>query len=273
MNQSEKEKDKIYKLKIFILFLICGLSIFIIPIFLQNIIRIIYFIVLPLIFLIVSIISYRNSQLNRFFPVFFAFFIATLVYFLQMPWASGTTIESIVFNMLISTLIIVVPIILLTKISKNDISSLYLQKGNTRLGIIIGVGTFSIFLVTALPTAIYIFGGQHIPFDRVINLLPWILLFIFLNGIREEILFRGLFLKKYGTFLGVDASNVLQALIFSLTHLSTQITLFTFIYLTLTFFLGLAFGAVIQKTDSLLGSIIFHAGADIPLIIAVFSFL
>jgi membrane protease YdiL (CAAX protease family) len=190
-----------------------------------------------------------------------------------MPWASGTTIESIVFNMLISIMIIVVPIILLTKISKNDMSSLYLQKGNTRLGIIIGLLTFSIFLLTALPTAIYIFGGQHIPFDRLIDLLPWILLFIFLNGIREELLFRGLFLKKYGTFLGVDASNVLQALIFSLAHLSTQITLFTFIYLTLTFFLGLAFGAVIQKTDSLLGSIIFHAGADIPLIIAVFSFL
>jgi len=273
MNQSEKEKDKLYELRIFILFLTCGLLIFVVPIFLQYIVRIIYFIVIPLFFLIISIIIYRNTQLNKFFPVFFAFFIASLVFFLQMPWASGTTIENIVFNMLISTLIIVVPIILLTKISKNDISSLFLQKGNIRLGLIIGLVTFSIFLLTALPTAVYLFGGQNISFDRLIYLLPWILIFIFLNGIREEILFRGLFLKKYDYFLGVDTSNVLQAIIFSLAHLSAQFTLFEFIYLILTFFLGLAFGAIIQKTDSLLGAILFHAGADIPVIIAVFSFL
>jgi len=103
--------------------------------------------------------------------------------------------------------------------------------------------------------------------------LPWILAFVFLNGIREEILFRGLFLKKYNTFIGADISNVLQAIIFSLAHLSVPFNLFVFIYLILTFFLGLAFGAVIQKTDSLVGAILFHAGADIPVIIAVFSLL
>ena len=170
INQSEKEKDKVYKLGIFILFLTSGLLIFIVPIFIQDIIRIIYFIALPLIFLIVSIIIYRNTQLNKFFPVFFAFFIASLVFFLQMPWASGTTIENIIFNKLISTLIIFVPIILLTKISNNDISSLFLQKGNTRLGLIIGLATFSIFLLTALPAAVFIFVCQNIPFDRLIDL-------------------------------------------------------------------------------------------------------
>ncbi len=273
MNQSEKKKDKLYQLKIFILFLTCGLLIFVVPIFIQDIIRIIYFIALHLIFLIISIIVYRNGQQNKFFPVFFAFFIASLVFFLQMPWVSGTTIENIVFNILISTLIIVVPIILLTKISKNDISSLYLQKGKTRLGLIIGLATFSIFLLTALPAAVFIFGGQNIPFDRLINLSPWILIFVFLNGVREEILFRGLFLKRYDTFLSADTSNVLQAIIFSLAHLSAQFTPFTFIYLILSFFLGLAFGGVIQKTENLLGAIFFHAGADIPVIIAVFSFL
>ncbi len=190
-----------------------------------------------------------------------------------MPWTSGTSIEIIIFNILISTLIIVVPIILLTKISKNDLSSLFIQKGNLRLSLIIGLLTFSIFLITALPTSVYLFGGQNIPLERLIYLVPWILIFIFLNGIREEILFRALFLKKYENFLSADTSNVLQAIIFSLAHLSTQFTPFAFIYLILTFFLGLAFGGVIQKTDNLLGAIFFHAGADIPLTIAVFSFL
>ncbi|NVM35445.1 MAG: CPBP family intramembrane metalloprotease [Candidatus Lokiarchaeota archaeon] len=273
MKENDREKNKVYELQLFILFLMCGLLVFFVPIFIQDIIRIIYFIVVSSLFLIVSILSYRNTQRNEFYPVFFAFFIASLVFYLQMPWTSGTTIENIVYNILISTLIIVVPIILLTKISKNDISSIFLQKGNIRLGLIIGLATFSIFLITALPTSVYLFGGQNISFDRLISLFPWILIFVFLNGIREEILFRGLFLKKYDKFLGVDSSNILQAIIFSLAHLSSQFTLFSFIYFALTFFLGLGFGAVIQKTDSLLGAILFHAGADIPVIIAVFSVL
>jgi len=116
MNQSEIEKVKGNKFVKFLLFSICGLLIFIFPIYIQDIIRIIYFIALPLIFLTVSILFYRNTQLNKFFPLLFAFFMASLVFFLQMPWASGTTIENIVFNMFISTLITVIPIILLTKI-------------------------------------------------------------------------------------------------------------------------------------------------------------
>ncbi len=263
--------DSVYKLKIFLLFLACGLLIFIVPIFIQDIIRIIYFITLPVIFLIISIIIYRNTKLSKFFPVIFAYFGASLVYFLQTPWTSGTTIENIVMNISVSTLIIVIPIIVLAKITKSDISSLYLQKGNIRIGLIIGLATFFVFLLTALPISVYIFGGQIIPLDRLISLLPWILIFVFLNAIREEILFRGFFLKKYEVFLGIDTSNLLQAIIFSFAHLSAQFTLFTFIYLVLTFFLGLAFGAVIQKTESLLGAILFHAGADIPVIIAVFS--
>jgi membrane protease YdiL (CAAX protease family) len=190
-----------------------------------------------------------------------------------MPWVSGTSVENIVFNLLISTLIIVLPTILVTKISNNDLSLLFLKKGNLKLGLIIGFTTFLLFLVLGLPLSIYLFGGQIISLDRLISLLPWILIFIFLNGIREEILFRGFFLKKYDKFLGLDTSNVLQALIFSLAHLSAQFTLSSFINIIIIFFLGLAFGAVIQNTDSLIGSILFHAGADIPVIIAAFSFL
>jgi membrane protease YdiL (CAAX protease family) len=94
-----------------------------------------------------------------------------------------------------------------------------------------------------------------------------------MNGLKEELLFRGLFLKKYETFLGSDSSNLLQAFIFSLAHLQPVITPFVMIYLVLTFFLGLGFGEVIQRTDSLLGAILFHAAADIPVILAIFSFL
>lgn len=274
MNQDEKSNDKIYKLGLFFLFLTCGLSIFIFPLFMQGMIQIIYFVTVSLFFLIVSILSFKNARLKKYFLVIFAFFIASLVFFLQTPWASGTTIENIVLNKFLSTLVIIIPLIILTKISGSDMSSIYLQKGNARLGLVIGVATFLIFLVTAVPVSIYLFGGQNITLEQLISLSPWILAFVFLNGIREELLFRGLFLKKYESFLGVDTSNVLQAIIFSLAHLSLmQFTPFVLIYHVLIFFLGLAFGAVMQKTDSVLGAILFHAGSDIPVIIAVFSYL
>jgi len=91
------------------------------------------------------------------------------------------------------------------------------------------------------------------------------------NGVREELWFRGLFLKKYESILGVDASNFLQAIIFSQAHLGSQYTPFLLIFLVITFFLGLAFGAVMQKTESLLGAVLFHAGTDIPAVLGYFS--
>jgi membrane protease YdiL (CAAX protease family) len=127
--------------------------------------------------------------------------------------------------------------------------------------------------MTCIPASIWIFGGKAISSDRFISLTPWIAIFIFSNAIKEEILFRGLFLKKYQYFLGATPSNFLQATIFSLAHLYVPFDSFLFIYLFMTFLLGFAFGAVMQKTDSALAAILFHAGADIPVILAVFSLL
>jgi membrane protease YdiL (CAAX protease family) len=62
-------------------------------------------------------------------------------------------------------------------------------------------------------------------------------------------------------------------MIFATAHLSAELTPFFILYFIMTFFLGLGFGAVMQKTDSVIGSVLFHAGADIPVLIAVFSYL
>ena len=109
--------------------------------------------------------------------------------------------------------------------------------------------------------------------DRLISLTPWIAIFVFSNAIKEEMLFRGFFLKKYEFHLGSEPSNFLQAIIFSLAHLYLPFDSFLPMYLIIVFLLGLGFGAVMQKTDSALAAILFHAGADIPVILSVFSLL
>lgn len=274
MKKSEDSKDRSHRLGLFALFLICGLLIQPIgSVFLEGVVKIAYLIALPIIFFLSALILHRNENLKKYFPVFFAFFVCSFVTLLNITYTSGSMVEEKVFNLFLSTLVIVIPIVLLTKVSGNDMASIYLKKGNLRLGLIIGVATFLVFLLTSVPAAIYIFGGKPVTSEQLISWAPWIATFVFLNGLREELWFRGLFLKKYEKLLGVDPSNLLQAVIFSLAHTSLPFTPFLLVYWVLTFFLGLGFGATMQKTDSVLGSILFHAGTDIPVIIAVFSLL
>jgi membrane protease YdiL (CAAX protease family) len=69
---------------------------------------------------------------------------------------------------------------------------------------------------------------------------------------------------------GAKLSNFIQAIIFCTIHLSVAYTPEPYFFVILTFFLGLAWGYVTQRTDSLLGSVLFHAGTDIPVILAIF---
>lgn len=258
---------------VFIFCLLSGLGIFTMLTFLMDLYKIVYMFAIMVVFLLVYLYAIRNETLKEYRPLLLAFFLAALVILLQLPWSSGTTIEEIVINKIISSILVVVPIILAVKLTSGDMDDLYLRKGNLRQGIIIGSVTILVFAVTAIPASIYLFGGQEVSLDRLIFLIPWITTFVLVNGVREELLFRGLFLKKYESFFTPDRSNLLQAIIFSFAHLQAVFTPFVLIYLILTLFLGLGFGAVMQRTDSLLGSVLFHAAADIPVILAVFSFL
>jgi len=262
----------------------CGLSIFVPPIFITGDIKTIYKIAIPILFLLSAVLLHRNKHLEKYFQVFFAFFIASFVFALEhivvgeiwLEYKEGilpSTVDGIVFQKLLSTLLVVLPIVLLTKISGKEMASVYLKKGKLRLGLIIGLATFLIFLVTSVPAATGLFGarGQNLTSENLTSWAPWILAFVISNGLREELWFRGLFLKKYESLRGADSSNLLQSIIFSLAHLGTQYTPFILIFLVITFFLGLGFGAVMQKTNSLLGSILFHAGTDISVVLGYFS--
>jgi membrane protease YdiL (CAAX protease family) len=253
---------------------VCGLCIFFIHIFIPNEFDFIYLVILTSILFLISAQLFRTSRDNRkkYAFIFYAFSIAALVNTLQWYWGGeGFSILEIVLNKLISTTLVLIPIIILIDVSGNDMGSLYLKKGNLRLGLIIGIATFLSFFITAIPAAIYIFGGVEISLELLINLLPWILTFTLLNALREGIWFRGLFLKRFEEILGKDSANICQALIFAFAHLSLPLSSFFIVYFILTFILGLGFGAVMQKTDSIIGAFLFHAGADIPVILAVFS--
>ena len=184
--------------------------------------------------------------------------------------------NGLVLDMLVSTSIIVSIIILLNRISGNTLSSIFINKGKIKLGMIIGFTGFFIFALTSIPAAEYLFQGQNLSLDKVITWLPWIIPIVLLNGFREELMYRGLFLKKFEAELGSKTSNLLQAIIFSLSHSVAGVgpnayTPFIWVLVLFTFSLGLAWGYIMQRTNSIFGSIFFHAGTDIPVFIGIFS--
>jgi len=172
----------------------CGLLIFVVPQSLQSEIGVFYQICLAVVFFLSSMWLRRNARLHKYFQVFFAFFVASFTLFLQyivevLGWSSST-IDGIVFSKLLSTLLVIIPILLLTKISGNDMVSIYVKKGKLRVGLIVGLVAFLLFLVTSVQGATMIFAGQNITFERVIHWLARALSTL-KSAIHEKLVAKG----------------------------------------------------------------------------------
>lgn len=161
-------------------------------------------------------------------------------------------------------------IILLTKTSGGSLGSIYIQKGNLRLGLIIGLVTFVLAALGSFPMAT-LFKAQDLTLERVTPWIPWLLVYVLANAAFEELMFRGLFLRKLQPFLGKFLSNFITAFVFTGLHGTVTYSADNLIFVAVTFPLALAWGYIMQKTDSVWGSILFHAGMDIPIMLGIFS--
>ncbi len=278
-NKQHTMSPSVTHLAFFALFLVCGFLVFGLPLIFPYEIQIVYRIIVLAVFLAITLLLRGKTLAKRYFFVSFAFFTAQLVvtldYLLYSNWSvlgfGGSRMDQYVLAKVISTVLIVVPIIALTKLVGQKLSSIFLTRGRLKLGLLVGLALFFFFFATSIPVATFLYGGKDLSYGNLVVWGPWILVFVLANGLREELLFRGLFLAKYQAFLGLGVSNFLQALVFVMPHFGESYSPITAVFLAVTFLLGLAFGALIQKTNSLLGSILFHAGADLPVVLGVFS--
>jgi membrane protease YdiL (CAAX protease family) len=62
-----------------------------------------------------------------------------------------------------------------------------------------------------------------------------------------------------------------MAVVFTLSHTGVQYTPDVLMFLASLPPLALAWGYVMQKTNTLWGSVLFHAGMDIPIMLGIFS--
>jgi membrane protease YdiL (CAAX protease family) len=87
----------------------------------------------------------------------------------------------------------------------------------------------------------------------------------------EELLYRGIFLKRYEPFLGKGLSTVLTAIVFTLMHTKVTYAAQMIQFLVIILVLSLIWGALIQKTDSLWGAVLFHSATDCMILFAAYA--
>ena len=167
--------------------------------------------------------------------------------------------------------IVATTIITLTLLTGGRLGSIYIQKGNLREGLLVGGIAFCLAAAASPWMAEYLFKGQNLTSERIIIWLPWVLIFALANAAQEELLFRGLFLRKLEPFFGKFISNALIVFVFTLVHQGVNYTSDQLGFLAVLALLAFAWGYLMQKTDSIWGSVLFHAGMDIPVILGILS--
>lgn len=157
---------------------------------------------------------------------------------------------------------IVGTIVLLAWLTRDDLAQMYLCKGDKRLGL--GIGLSSFVVLSLLGIAITVARG--VAPTTLVRLLPAFVLIVVADGFMEELLFRGLFLRRLARTIGESRANLVTAAVFALTHLQVEFTPNLPVFLVIVFALGLLWGWIMQRTGSIIAPALFHAGADMLII-------
>jgi uncharacterized protein len=219
-----------------------------------------------------------GHRLSRFRPVFFAYFAAvfglSLGFFfadraLELFGLTTHTPVGVAVAKLVQASLIVIGILAVARICGESFESLYIRKGRLFLGLSVGVITAAVLVVLSLlQPAVRALGAA-----RLVSLAPWILLFVASNAFMEELLFRGLFLGRYEPLIGRWPAVLSTGLAFTLAHTQVKYAPELLFFLVVTFGFSIAWGWLMLKTGSLWGSVVFHAGADLLIILPIFSSL
>jgi len=233
-------------------------------------------IALPCLLLLATVTRSRTESSSRWRHVWLAFFAASFA-FLVAWWVSSplmklfgfttNSVSGIAMMKLFDAIPIVATVILVARMGGLKSADLYLQTGKLKVWLIVGLLAFAAFAVVFLVQA----RDQGMSAVHLLAYAPWILLFVFANAFMEELHFRGLLLQPFERLLGRHQANLCIALFFTLAHAPVQYVPDILIFLAVLFVLALVWGYVIQKTESLWGSVLFHAGADLMIIVGIYT--
>ena len=245
---------------------------------------------LPVLFLAIAGVLRRSKRWAECAAIAFALCIAAFAVALQracgnwlkplLPPTAGAA-PALAAEKLAEAIPVVLAILLLTRLAGNDLGSLFLKRGNLRWGLRFGLISFAVW--AALFAVIAVLGANApasqglfaagVPLTVIGAATPWMLVWAFTNSLMEELWFRGVFLKKLRPVLGAAAAVLATALVFAAPHFGgSYITAGErLLFSGIVFALGLVNGWVMLRTDSIWGSVLFHAGYDLLVIIPVLT--
>ncbi|HLO13194.1 MAG TPA: CPBP family intramembrane glutamic endopeptidase, partial [Anaerolineales bacterium] len=141
-------------------------------------------------------------------------------------------------------------------------------------GLTVGLVAFVVMIASVIPVTTIFFKGQNLTWARILPWTPWVLIMVLSNASSEELILRGLLIGKMEPFVGRFATNIVTTIPFVLLHANTSYSADTTLFLALQLLpLSLAWCWLMQKTNSIWGSILFHAAMDIPVFVGIFSTL
>ncbi|NHJ12915.1 MAG: CPBP family intramembrane metalloprotease [Candidatus Thorarchaeota archaeon] len=249
--------------------------------FIPSELRLVVRIIVASILFLSTIILYKTERSwNKYWQISYALLISSVGLVLAgffgnwhtlIPGLSLSTVEGVSIAKVAEVIPIVVTILIGTWLVERDFTPIFLRGGDLnktlKTGLIVSpVALIPFFALGGL--------GLSVGLDVIFAWLPWMCIFGFSNAFMEELMVRGLFLKKYNAMFGKNISLLLTSVIFALLHQAiieyTDPVTFT-IFLLVTFLLGISWGYVMQKSDSIWGAVLAHAIADMLFIITVFG--
>jgi membrane protease YdiL (CAAX protease family) len=276
----------LFRIGLFVLIMVCGVAVLLFGVNYFKLFptngNLVYSASLCTIFLVAALLLKRSQKLNPYWQISYAFFVASTVNlisilfgrynveFLRLFGSTSNSNQGQAILKIFEVMLVVIPIISLTKIAKLDLGSLFLCKGNWKPGL--GVGLLVFFNFT---TSVLMFFSMSYPnITRLGDALLWGFVFSLANGFSEELWFRGLFMKKLVPLVGFWATVILTSIWFALLHLLSAPympaqAILIFAVNTLT--LGLACGFLMLKTKSIWGAVIIHVAADLFLYVATLA--
>jgi membrane protease YdiL (CAAX protease family) len=276
-----------YKIVMFVILLICSLAVFLfgsnyVELFPTNG-NLVYAASSTAVFLLAALLFKRNPKLVKYWPVAYAFFVASTVNLVSDLFAGYNTDFVNLFGFwtganktaalakMYETLLIVIPIIVLTLASGADLASLFLRIGNQNYKWGFGIG--GLVLVNFF-TSVLIFFGTGYELPKLGSAIMWAFVFSICNAFSEELWIRALFLKKMTPIIGVAGTILLTSTTFAVLHFTSVAYLPALavpVFVANTFTLGLVCGILMIKTDSIWGAYLVHMAADVFLFIATLA--
>lgn len=128
--------------------------------------EVVYKLALSTIFLLFTIISSRFIRYRKYSKILFSFFAFSIAINLQVvsayPRLELKPIDNSVLRMLMSTGLVVISLIILHRVSGDKPHDIFISKGNSRRGLILGLTGFFIFALVSIPLATFQFQGQNL---------------------------------------------------------------------------------------------------------------